>query len=38
MHILLKTAWVIICISSIKNGKMDNGIALLCLSPTLPFL
>lgn len=33
MHILIKFALVIICLSSIKNGKMDMGNALLWLCP-----
>lgn len=38
MHILVKTAGVIICLSSIKDGKTDKDDALLWMSPTPSFL
>lgn len=38
MHVLVKSARVPICFSSLKSGKMDEEVALLWLSPALSFL
>lgn len=38
MHILVKFAWVIICLSYIKNGKMNKDLTLCGSAPHCPFV